>query len=197
MTLKNHFVLYIFILMLSGCDNNDPQKEDVPEMITKVTLTFSGGGQQVTVTATDPDGDGVQNIQTDGTLSLSKDVEYLMTIELINGLADPNDEAYNVTEEVAAESDEHMFFFGWTGNAFASPAGDGNVDLRTDPVDYQDFDPQSLPLGLTTKWKTSDTPTKGATFRVMLKHQPDLKSASSKSSDGETDLDISFPLEIK
>lgn len=198
MTLRNHFFIYIFILLLAGCDNNnDPQKEDVPEMITKVTLKFTGGGQVVTVTATDPDGDGVQNIQTDGSLKLSKNTQYTMTMELINGLADPGDEAYNVTAEVNKESDEHMFFFAWTNNAFSTPSGNGNIDNRSDPVDYQDVDANSLPLGLNTKWKTTDVATPAATLRVLLKHQPALKSATSSSSDGETDLDLTFDLVVE
>ncbi len=190
--------LFIFILALASCGGNDPKKEDVPEMITKVTLTFTPtSGSPIVVTATDPDGEGVQNIKTDGILNLKKSTEYILTIQLINGLADPNDEAYDVTHEVQDEADEHMFFFAWTGDAFAEPTGNGNVDNREDDVDYSlSLDGNGFPLGLTTKWKAAAITTEGASFRVVLKHQPGLKSQTSKSTDGETDLDVTFDLKV-
>lgn len=195
-----HLFIFISIISLSlaGCKDNDPQKEDVPEMITRVTLTFTPEtGSAIIVTATDPDGDGIQNMTTDKPIVLAKSTKYTMSILLNNTLADPNSEAYNVTTEVQEEGAEHMFFFGWTGNAFAAPAGNGNIDNRADAVDYSEsLDDNGLPLGIITVWTTTDVDTQG-TFRVMLKHQPDLKSATSKSSDGETDLDITFDLSVE
>lgn len=198
MAIKSLYISILIIALVSACGDNDPKKEDVPEMITKVTLTFTpSSGSAIVVTATDPDGDGVQNIKTDGDIKLAKSTDYTLTIELINGLADPGDEAYNVTNEVEREGDEHMFFFSWTGNAFQAPAGDGNIDNRNDPVDYSaSMDENGFPLGLTTKWKSAGITTEGANFRVLLKHQPGLKSQTSKSSDGETDLDITFELSV-
>jgi len=202
MTIKNNSFLYIFILVLAGCGNNDPRKEDVPELITKVTLTFTPtSGSPIVVTATDPDGEGVQNIRTDGTLQLSKSTTYTLTIQLINGLAAPTDSEYDVTHEVESEGVEHMFFFGWTGNSFTDPSGDGNIDVRTDKVNYtggsNSLDKTGLPLGLTTTWTTTDITTESATLRVLLKHQPGLKSGVSVSTDGETDLDVTFPLTVE
>ena len=62
---------------------------------------------------------------------------------------------YDIDEEVAEESDEHMFFFSWTDDVFEDPAGDGNIDNRNDDVNYSDEDSKGLPLGLTTTWRTS------------------------------------------
>lgn len=201
--IKNHSFIHIFILsvVLSGCGGNEPQREDVPEMITKVTLTFTPvSGSPVIVTATDPDGEGIQGIKTDGTIALAKSTTYVLTISLVNTLAAPTDDAYDITMEVREEGDEHMFFFSWTGNAFDQPAGNGNIDVRSDLVDYSGAedskDSGGLPLGLTTTWKSAGIATSGASFRVMLKHQPQLKSLISTSTDGETDLDISFPLTV-
>jgi hypothetical protein len=201
MTIKNLFIAVLLFAFVSACQDNDPKKEDVPEMITKVTLTFTSEGQQVVVTATDPDGDGVQNIQMDGPINLKKSSGYVMTIAMINGLAQPNDAAYNVTNEVREEGDEHMFFFSWNKNAFSNPAGDGNVDARNDAINYiggdDSKDVNGLPLGLTTTWTTTDVAVQGASFRVLLKHQPGLKSSTSSSADGETDLDLTFDLNIQ
>jgi hypothetical protein len=190
------------ILVLTGCKENDPKKEDVPELITKVTLTFvpTTGGSPVIVSATDPDGEGVQNIRMDGPINLPAGKTYTMQIDLINGLADPTSTDYRVTTEIAEKGDEHQFFFSWTNNAFSDPSGDGNIDNRTDPLNYtggaDSKDANGRPLGLTTTWTTAGAMS-GGTFRILLKHQPGLKSDTSDSSQGETDLDVSFALNIQ
>jgi hypothetical protein len=185
-------------LLLSGCDEDDPKKEDTPELITKATLTFTptGGGAAVVVSATDPDGEGVQDIRVDGPINLAASRTYTLAITLINELADPSDEEYNITEEVEEEGDEHMFFFGWTNGAFANPAGNGNIDARADAVNYLDRDEGGLPIGLSTSW-TTGAAVSNAKFRVILKHQPDQKTATSSSQVGESDLDIEFTLNVQ
>lgn len=195
------FILTMFLtlttpLFISGCDDDDPVKEDVPELITKVTLTFtpSGGGSPLVVTATDPDGEGIQNIVADGPITLAAATSYDMSITLVNALAQPSDPAYNITAEVEEEGDEHMFFFSWTNNVFSSPTGNGNIDSRADAVNYEDEDANGLPLGLHTLWTTADA--SSGIFRVILKHQPDLKSDTSDSSIGETDLDITLTVTV-
>jgi len=183
---------------LTSCDDDDPKKEDTPELITDVMLTFTpiGSGTTVTVTANDPDGEGVQDLAVDGPINLVANKTYTLTIELINGLTDPSEPEYDITAEVEQESDEHMFFFGWTGNVFADPTGDGNIDSRADAVSYIDEDNNGLPLGLSTSWTTVTSPDATGTFNIILKHQPDLKSASSTVTTGETDLDIEFIITI-
>lgn len=183
--------------VISSCNDDDPVKEDTPELITKATLTFTptGGGTPVVVTATDPDGEGVQDITVDGPINLGVSKSYTLAIQLINELAQPSDPAYNITAEVEAESHEHQFFFSWTNNVFSDPMGDGNIDNRNDDVNYEDLDHNGLPLGLATSWTTA-TAASGV-FRVLLKHQPDLKNASSTSTTGETDLDIEFTINLQ
>ena len=87
--------------------------------------------------------------------------------------------------------------YAWTDGAFDSPSGDGNVDARADEVIYLDADDNGLPLGLLTGWttKSGESSLKG-NFRIVLKHQPDLKSENSGLNTGETDLDFTFPLRI-
>lgn len=188
--------------LLFGCNDDDPQKEDNPELITQATLTFtpSGGGTAVVVTATDPDGEGVQDIAVDAPINLSKDKTYVLTIDLINGLADPSEPEYDVTSEVEEEGIEHQFFFSWTNDVFSNPTGNGNIDNGSDVVDYtggdNSMDANNLPLGLTTTW-TSVASAASGTFRIVLKHQPDLKSDTSDSNTGETDLDITFAINVQ
>ena len=189
-------LMTLCVLTMASCDDNDPVKEDVPELITKATLTFtpSGGGTAVVATATDPDGEGVQDIVVDGAINLTSGTTYTLTISLINELADPSDEEYKIDEEVEEEGDEHMFFFGWTDGLFSDPTGNGNIDSRADAVNYQDQDENGLPLGLETTW-TAGAASAG-TFRVVLKHQPDLKTAVSDFNTGESDLDVTFDLNV-
>lgn len=187
--------------MLAGCDDDDPEKENIPELITKATLTFTpdDGGAAVVATATDPDGEGLQDLTVDQAITLATSKTYVLTITLVNELADQGDAEYNITEEVEEEGDEHIFFFSWTNNVFADPTGNGNIDNRNDPVNYtggsNSLDDDNLPLGLTTTWQSASSSAEG-NFRVLLKHQPDLKSDTSDSSTGETDVDITFDIEV-
>lgn len=195
-------LLFSTSFLLTSCDDEDPAKENTPELITKATLIFTPDGDgdglpTVRVTATDPDNIGVQPLEVDGPINLRAGVTYTLTFELINELADPTDEEYDITAEVTEEDEEHLFFFGWTNNVFSDPTGNGNIDNRADDVNYNDeLDNNNLPTGLNTRWTTINTNGTG-TFRVMLKHQPDLKSATSSSSTGETDLDLSFTINIQ
>jgi hypothetical protein len=194
--------IVLALMMFSGCDNDDPRKEDTPELITKVTLTFtpSGGGSTVVVTAIDPDGEGVQNIAVNGPINLVANKTYVMTLALINELAQPSDPEYDITEEVETEGNEHIFFFSWTNNVFSNPTGNGNVDNRNDLVNYtggtNSKDTNNRPLGLTTTWTAAVNPALGS-FRVLLKHQPGLKSDTSDSTTGETDLDLTFTVNVQ
>ena len=128
--------LLFVVAVAGGCEVEHPQKQEVPELVTTVTLTFTpiSGEDPVRVTATDPDGEGVQDIAVDGPVRLSPDQTYTLEISLINGLADPTQPEYDVTEEIREEADEHIFFFSWSDNLFSNPMGDGNIDNRPDQI---------------------------------------------------------------
>lgn len=194
-------LIALTILIFNSCKDDDPVKEDIPELITKATFTFTpatgANAPVVKVTAADPDGEGPQSIAINGEIKLSKGVTYTLTVEMINELANPTADEYNISAEVLNEGDEHQFYFSWTGNVFSSPAGDGNMDNRNDVVNYKDKDEANLPIGLTTEWTAASIATSATnTFHIVLKHQPELKSATSTFGDGETDLDLTFPLSV-
>jgi hypothetical protein len=190
-------IQYFLLLLMMGACLDEPVREDAPELITKVTLTFTptGGGEAVVVSASDPDGDGIQSIAADGAIVLQQNQTYILNLSLFNELADPTSPQYNITAEVEEEGDEHLFFFAWTNNLFSAPSGDGNIDDRTHELDYQDTDGEN-PIGLITQWHTLSSVGNGK-FTILLKHQPDSKSATSTSADGETDLDLTFDLEVQ
>ncbi len=185
-----------------ACQNGDPIPENIPEFITKVVLTFSpeGSGSIIKVTATDPDGGGVQDIKVDGPINLLKNNNYTLSLALINELYKPGDDDYDVTEAIKKEGEEHQFFFSFSEGAFSSPIGAGNIkdysSAIVGSINYLDKDLEGLPIGIETSWITSNTGVSSKSFRVLLKHQPAIKSSSSTSTDGESDLDILFELNV-
>ena len=169
-------------------DDQAPACENDEEIITDVTLTFMprNGGEPVIARAQDPDGEGILGLEILDDINLGLGQEYDLSLTVTNAVA-----GEDITEEIEEEDDEHMFFFAWTNGLFSSPSGDGNIDNRMDPMNYLDFDENNNPVGLQTNWTVSNSMQSG-TFRLVLKHQPDSKSASSSSTDGATDLDLSW-----
>ena len=188
------------MLALAGCGDDDeqmaPEEENAEEVITDVVLTFipQGGGATVIVRAQDVDGEGPLPLQVLGDITLQSASNYDLTLELTNAENPTNIE--DITAEIRTEAAEHMFFFSWTDGLFSDPTGNGNVDNRSDAVNYDDTDGDSLPLGLSTAWSTG--PSASGSFRVILKHQPDgIKTATSGTSDGDTDVDISWQIFLR
>ena len=196
-------LLIAVTFIIQACKNEDPVPENIPELITKVILTFSpeGGGTLIKVTASDPDGGGVQDIVVDGPINLLKNTQYTLSLELINELYLPGDDNYNITAAVEEEGEEHQFFFSFSEGTFLSPAGKGNIKENeastSGPINYLDEDNSGLPIGINTSWTTANTASGDNYFRVVLKHQPDIKSTTSTSLDGESDVDITFVLIVK
>ena len=164
------------------------------EVINEIIVSFVpiSGGDTIQGRFFDADGEGV-GAPTIEEINLSVSTEYNMFVTLTNTLgAEPED----VTEEIMEEDDEHIFLFAFTNDAFGSPAGDGNADERGDPLDYNDMDENGLPVGLSTSWTTTDMSISGGSFRVVLKHQPGQKTATSDITVGGTDVDVTLPLNI-
>ena len=171
--------------------NNDadaPACENEEEIITDVVLTFTpmDGGDVVTARAQDPDGEGALPLEVLDDILLQESTTYTMTMTLTNEI-----EGEDITEEIREEDEEHMFFFGFTEGIFSDPTGDGNIDNRPDPVNYNDFDSNNLPVGLSTDWTTTAAMNSG-TLRIVLKHQPDAKTETSTINEGGTDVDLTW-----
>lgn len=168
---------------------------DDEEVINEIVLTFTptGGGDAITATWFDEDGEGVGS-PTIENIALDAETAYEMSITLANTLGA---EREDITVEVETEGDEHMFFFEFTEDIFSDPAGDGNVDSRDDEVNYNDEDVNALPIGLSTNWTSGAATSEAGAFRIVLKHQPDLKTATSDVSVGGTDIDIEFNISIQ
>ena len=189
------------VITIIGCSNDDdvaPEEENEVEVFTDVTLVFTNTADVndvVTASAQDPDGTGIQELQILGAITLAADTEYKLTYEILNAL-DPAD-IEDIGSEILEEDNEHQFFFSFTENVFANPTGNGNIDAAADPINYNDADENGNPVGLSSTWTTSSTASSGASFTVRLQHQPDVKTATSGSNDGDTDFALTFALNIE
>ena len=183
--------LVVFSTAITGCGEVEPPApENEEEIINKVTLSFSpiNGGVTLAFTAFDPDGQGPDPIEIDN-IVLEEETIYELELKLEDTFTDSD-----ITPEIRNEGDAHQFFFGWSDGLFDSPQGDGNIENRKDPVNYKDVDVNGLPIGLETEWHTKNKGT--GTLRVLLKHQPNIKSENSTAQDGATDSDITFNVGI-
>ena len=189
------------VITIIGCSTDDdvaPEEENEVEVFTDVTLIFTNTADNsdvVRASAQDPDGTGIQELQILDAITLAADTEYTLTYEILNAL-DPAD-VENIGDEILEEDNEHQFFFSFTENVFANPNGNGNIDSAADPINYNDADENGNPVGLSSTWTTSSTASSVKSFTVRLQHQPDVKTATSGSNDGDTDFALTFALTIQ
>jgi hypothetical protein len=164
-------------LFFTACDkDNDPSNEE--ELITTVKLTFTEvGGSSTEFTVKDLDGDGGDAPVADN-LTLKANTAYTIGVEFL----DERDagHTHDITEEVSTESADHLVCFTATGSMTEPTIGDvdGNGKL----------------LGLESALTTGTAGT--GTLQVSLKHQPD-KSAADPCSTGDTDVDVTFEVNIQ
>lgn len=188
-----YFLALVLSTLLIACSDDDvPEVENDEEFINLVTLTFTPNNTNadvVVVTAEDPDGQGPRDIAVSSEIVLKAHTTYTLRIDLKNTVS-----GESIAEEVQEEADEHAFFFGWSAGLFADPSGTGNIS-GDGVVNYQDFDENQLPLGLSTSWTTGDA-TSGD-FQIILKHQPGMKSEVSTVEEGSTDLELEWSVIVE
>ena len=176
--------VFLSILVTSSCSNDDNPPVNEEELITTVAVTFTGGGQIITLTSKDLDGDGPNApviTQTGG--NFVNGISYSGTISFLNELANPVD---NITEEVAEEAEDHQVFYQITNN------------LGT--FTYTDMDTDGKPIGLTFTFTTNNTGT--GSLVVTLKHLPNKSATGVSSGDitnagGESDATVTYPLVVQ
>ena len=177
--LRTLAAIFFGTLLVSGCDSSEPDDGiGEEELITRVVITLSGGGETVTAEASDPDGDGT-DFQID-TISMTDGVTYQGQIELFD---DPNSE--NVTDEIEAEAEEHQFFYTVAGGL----AGRVSVVIT-------DEDANGLPVGLEFEIADSGQGPASGTLRVVLSHY-DASPKNGIDRSDETDVDVTFPVVIE
>lgn len=179
------FFLFSILFLVASCDKDDdveiPNEE---ELITTVnfTLTPTDGGDAVSLSFVDLDGDGGNDATiTGGTLMAN--TSYTGSIELLNESESP---AENITEEVEEEAEEHQFFFESTIS-----------DLT---VTYNDQDADGNPIGLSSSISTGEAAS--GTLTVTLRHEPaktaeGVAAGNIDNAGGETDIEVSFPIDVQ
>ena len=191
--------LVAIAVLITGCEKEEdetPPIEDEVEVITNVKLIFTNDADTndvVTAMAEDPDGIGPEELIILDTINLDTNKSYTLTFEIMNNLETPGED---IGEEIKEEDDEHQIFFSFSKDAFSNPLGNGNIDQASDKINYNDFDANNNPLGLSTGWTTSSSALTGGTFTVQLQHQPDVKTSTSTSATGDTDFELEFVLNI-
>lgn len=174
-------------LLVISCKKDDKKPDDhhhdhENELITTVQLNFSGkgiSGNDTTfiVSFDDPDGTGGNKPTAFDTIRFAANKTYTCDLILLDKSKNPVD---TISNEVKEEADEHLFFF--------TPS---NSDALS--VTINDKDSKGRNLGLKTSWVTKKA-TNG-TVKVRLMHQPGVKDGTS--ANGDTDVEIDFPLVIK
>lgn len=183
-TIKNIVLITVALstLFVTGCkkddddpkpsgNNNPPVHEE--ELITSVILSFvdtSGVQPTVQYAFRDPDGDGGNAPTQHDTIRLVANTYYNATIQLLNEAENP---AEDITLEVQAEDDEHIFCY--------TPANTNLTVVRTDSDGAYE-------VGITSRWFTGAAANGETT--VSLKHQPGVKDGTC--APGDTDVEVTF-----
>lgn len=176
--------LIMFVVVFSACEKDDPEPFNGEEVITTVNYRLSpmGGGSDVTLNFVDLDGDGGNDpVITGGTLAANQ--TYQGTLELLNESINPSED---ITEEIEEEDEEHQFFF------------QSNVSNLA--ISYNDTDADGNPVGLSNTLMTGDAAT--GTITIILRHEPNKSASGVADGDitnagGETDIEVTFPMEVQ
>jgi hypothetical protein len=186
-----HFRISVLALttmaIFSSCSDDDatvmPVNEE--EVITTVTaiLTPVGGGNAVTLTSRDLDGDGPNDPVNTISGTITAGTTYNGTVRFLNELANP---AEDISLEIEQEGDEHQIFFVQTGN------------LGT--FTYTDTDVNGKPVGLEFKYSTAASPATGL-LQIVLRHEPNkdgngVSGGSITNAGGSTDAEVKFSISV-
>ena len=181
--LKLIALLLIPTIFLTSCSNDDNAPVNEEEVITTVRVTLVNGGQTITLTSTDLDGDGPNAPVVTVSGNLVAGTSYTGSTTFSNELVDP---AEDITTEVEEEGIDHQVFY-----QIASSLG---------TITYNDTDANGDPVGLEF---TLVAGTSGASgdLTVTLRHLPNKSALGVADGDitnagGSTDAAVTFPIVI-
>lgn len=180
--LKLIALLVIPVLFSTSCSNDDaPVNEE--EVITTVRTTLTGGGQVITLTSRDLDGDGPNAPVVTVSGNLVAGTTYTGSTEFLNELENP---AEDITVEVEEEGADHQVFY-------QLPSSIGTVT-------YTDTDANGKPIGLNFTLVAGTSGSTG-TLTVTLKHLPNKTATGVAAGDitnagGNTDAAVTFSVAV-
>ncbi len=168
------------LFMIACKKDTKPTESNDEEIITTMKLNFTpvGGGNTLSYQFEDADGPGGANpIFQDIVLAPAQ--TYNVSIELLNKTTNP---VKNITDEVAAESDAHRFYY--------EPTTGSNIS-----VSNLNNDVNGIPLGITSTWTTTSAAT--GKIKITLRHYagiPPNKASDDpvNSSKSASDIDVEF-----
>mgnify|MGYP006200505023 CR=1 FL=1 len=180
--LKLIALLVIPAIFSTSCSNDDtPVNEE--EVITTVRTTLTGGGQVITLTSRDLDGDGPNAPVVTVSGNLIAGTTYTGSTEFLNELEDP---AEDITIEVQEEGADHQVFY-------QLPSSIGTVT-------YTDTDANGRPIGLNFTLVAGTSGSTG-TLTVTLRHLPNKTATGVAAGDitnagGNTDAAVTFSVAV-
>ncbi|MCF8461761.1 MAG: type 1 periplasmic binding fold superfamily protein [Flavobacteriales bacterium] len=175
------------ILFFTSCEKEDPFVPNEEELITTLiyTLTPVGGGTAVEFRFQDLDGDGgTAPVITSGTLAAN--TSYTGILTLLNEAVSP---AESISDEIAAEAEDHQFFFSTTHFTFI----DGSIA-------YEDEDANGFPIGLLTTFAVGSVT--HISLTIVLRHEPNkaalgVSIGGIDNAGGETDIEVEFDIPVQ
>ena len=180
--LKLIALLVIPVIFSTSCSNDDaPVNEE--EVITTVTTTLVGGGQTITLTSRDLDGDGPNAPVVTVSGNLVAGTTYTGSTTFLNELESP---AEDITVEVEEEGADHQVFY--------------QLSSSIGTVTYTDTDANGRPIGLNFTLVAGTSGSTG-TLTVTLRHLPNKTASGVSSGDitnagGNTDAAVSFSVAV-
>ena len=184
---KNIYIILFTFTILSACSpDRIPEPINEEEVITTLTieLTPDNGGDIVTLTSRDIDGDGPDAPEINISGSLVANTAYSGTETLLNETVFP---AEIITEEVEEEGVDHQFFYELGGNVNAAIA-------------YKDSDLNGDPIGI--EFTLTTVSAGSGSLTATLRHKPDKSEAGVRDGDitnagGETDFAQIFNITVE
>lgn len=174
---KSLWFLLLASFLFTSCGDDDevvdPEEENEEELITTVTLTLTptAGGDVVTATFQDLDGDGGNAPTQPQAVTLAANTDYTATLNFLNEAESPVEV---VTTEIVEEADEHFICFDAQG-----------INVTVNRADE---------VGVVSLWSAGAAGT--GTVIVTLKHQPD-GSKNGTCAPGSTDAEVKFPVIVQ
>ena len=175
------FLFALTTLTLASCSNDDsPVNEE--EVITTVTTTLTGGGQVITLTSRDLDGDGPNAPTVTVSGNLTANTTYAGEVSFLNETVNP---AEDITVEVEEEGVDHQVFY--------------QLPTALGTVAYTDLDLNGKPIGLAFTLTTGNAGTGNLT--VTLRHLPNKSATGVAAGDitnagGATDALVTYPVTV-
>jgi hypothetical protein len=184
--MKKYLPILFAALLFTSCKKDEEiEPTDDNELITRVELKFTdvAANTSLTYTFQDKDGDPKTAPEKFDKIVLNKGVTYTVSVGVYDDTKSP---IADITEEIAEESDVHLFVYKTTPAAL----------LTTTILDK---DKNGLPIGLSASVLTQSTAGTGK-LNLLLKHQPELNGVKVKTGQeagGSTDIDLLFDVEVK